>query len=379
MSTQPAPIYSAADYAHMQHALALAARGRFITPPNPSVGCVLVQDGVVVGEGHSQPTGQAHAEVMAMRMAGEQARGATAYVTLEPCSHHGLTPPCADGLIAAGVARVVVALRDPNPLVAGQGLARLRAAGVEVSHGLLAAQAAEHHRGFLSRMIRQRPWLRVKIATSLDGRTALANGESQWITGPAARADVQRLRARSSAMLTGINTVLADNAQLTVRDPEFADIGRQPLRVVLDSQLRLPPTARILQTPGVLVVCAQIDNPRALALRAAGAEVICLPGADGRIALPAILDALAARACNEVTAEAGAILNGSLLQSGLVDELVWYQAPVILGEPGRGAAELGLTTLANKLSPRVHARQMVGDDVRLDLRFTDPALFVTQE
>lgn len=371
--------YSAADYAHMQHALALAARGRYITPPNPSVGCVLVRDGIVVGEGHSQPTGHAHAEVMAMRMAGEQAHGATAYVTLEPCSHHGRTPPCADGLIAAGVSRVVVALRDPNPLVAGQGLARLRAAGIEVSHGLLANEAAEHHRGFLSRMIRHRPWLRVKIATSLDGRTALANGESQWITGPAARADVQALRARSSAMITGIGTVLADDAALTVRDPVFADIGRQPLRVVLDGRLRTPPSARILQTPGVLIACAMLDGAREAALRDAGAEVISLPDADGRIDLPALIAELAQRGCNEVTVEAGAILNGAFLRSGLVDEIIWYQAPVIIGEPGRGAAELDLTQLAAHLAPRVLSRRMVGVDQRLDLRFTDPALFVTQE
>ncbi|GAB7129212.1 bifunctional diaminohydroxyphosphoribosylaminopyrimidine deaminase/5-amino-6-(5-phosphoribosylamino)uracil reductase RibD [Silvimonas sp. JCM 19000] len=371
--------YSAADYAHMQHALALAARGRYITPPNPSVGCVLLRDGVVVGEGHSQPTGQAHAEVMALRMAGEQARGATAYVTLEPCSHHGRTPPCADSLIAAGVSRVVVALRDPNPLVAGQGLARLRAAGIAVSHGLLANEAAEHHRGFLSRMIRQRPWLRVKIATSLDGRTALANGESQWITGPAARADVQALRARSSAMITGIGTVLADDAALTVRDPAFAEIGRQPLRVVLDGRLRTPPSARILQTPGVLIVCDVLDGAREAALRAAGAEVISLADAAGRIDLPALMAELALRGCNEVTVEAGAILNGAFLRSGLVDEIIWYQAPVIIGEPGRGAAELDLTQLASRLKPQVRARRMVGDDQRLDLRFTDPALFVTQE
>ena len=377
--TSTSSSFSAADYAWMQHALALAVRGQFITPPNPCVGCVLVRDGVVVGEGHSQPTGHAHAEVMAMRMAGEQARGATAYVTLEPCSHFGRTPPCADGLIAAGVARVVVALRDPNPLVAGQGLARLRAAGVEVAHGLLAAQAAEHHRGFLSRMLRQRPWLRLKLATSLDGRTALANGESQWITGAAARADVQRLRARSSAMLTGIGTVLADDAQLTVRDPQIGDIGRQPLRVVLDSQLRMPTQARILQTPGVLVVCATPDEHRAAALRDAGAEILYLPAANGQVDIPAVLAELGRRGANEVTAEAGALLNGALLASGLVDEVVWYQAPVIIGEPGLGAAVLDLPALAQKLAPRVHARRMVGDDLRLDLRFTDPALFVTEE
>ncbi|MDR3428365.1 MULTISPECIES: bifunctional diaminohydroxyphosphoribosylaminopyrimidine deaminase/5-amino-6-(5-phosphoribosylamino)uracil reductase RibD [Silvimonas] len=368
--------WSAADHQYMQQALTLAARGRDITPPNPSVGCVLVRDGVVVGEGHSQPTGQAHAEVTAMRMAGELARGATAYVTLEPCSHHGRTPPCADALIAAGVVRAVVALRDPNPLVAGQGLARLRAAGVEASHGLLAKEAAEHHRGFLSRMIRGRPWLRLKIATSLDGRTALQNGQSQWITGPAARADVQKLRARSSAMLTGIGTVLADDAQLTVRD---FDIGRQPLRVVVDSLLRMPPNAKMLQTPGVLIATAYAEERKHAELIAAGAELLVCPGDDGRVDLAALLAELGRHGCNEVTAEAGAQLNGALLRAALVDEIVLYQAPVLIGDPARGAAWLDLPDLADKQTPVVRERRMVGDDLRWDLRFTDSALFVTQE
>ncbi|WP_284208418.1 bifunctional diaminohydroxyphosphoribosylaminopyrimidine deaminase/5-amino-6-(5-phosphoribosylamino)uracil reductase RibD, partial [Chitiniphilus shinanonensis] len=246
------------DAAMMQRALAQAARGACITSPNPSVGCVLVRDGVIVGAGHSQQAGGPHAEVMALRQAGDAARGATAYVTLEPCSHHGRTPPCADALVAAGVARVVVALTDPNPLVAGQGLARLRAAGIDVAAGVLRDAAQAHHKGFLSRMVRGRPWTRLKLAASLDGRIALRDGQSQWITGPAARADVQRLRARSCAMLTGIGTVLADDAQLTVREPQgVLWQGRQPLRVVVDSDLRTPPGARLLQTPGVLLVAAR--------------------------------------------------------------------------------------------------------------------------
>nr|WP_308417269.1 bifunctional diaminohydroxyphosphoribosylaminopyrimidine deaminase/5-amino-6-(5-phosphoribosylamino)uracil reductase RibD [Andreprevotia chitinilytica] len=353
------------DAVWMQRALMLAAQGQCMTTPNPSVGCVLVKDGVVVGEGHSQKAGGPHAEVMAMRIAGDAARGATAYVTLEPCSHHGRTPPCADALIAAGIARVVVALRDPNPLVAGQGLARLSAAGIEVESGVLHAAALEHHRGFLSRMVRGRPWLRLKLAASLDGRSALKNGQSQWITGPAARADVQQLRARSCVMLTGIGTVLADDPQLTVRD---FDIGRQPLRVVVDSALRTPPAAKLLQTPGVLIVAAA-DSERRAALEAAGAEVNVLAGPDGRVDLPALLLELGRRGMNEVTVEAGGQLAGAVLLAGLADEVVLYQAPVLIGE-GQGMAQFNLTSLSDKLTPQVLERRMVGADERITLRFT---------
>ncbi|SMC25475.1 diaminohydroxyphosphoribosylaminopyrimidine deaminase [Andreprevotia lacus DSM 23236] len=364
---------AATDHYWMQHALALAKRGQCNTTPNPCVGCVLVRDGVIVGEGHSQQAGGPHAEVMAMRMAGDAARGATAYVTLEPCSHHGRTPPCADGLIAAGVVRVVAALRDPNPLVAGRGLSRLNDAGIPAQAGVLRDAALEHHKGFLSRMVRGRPWLRIKMAASLDGRTALADGQSQWITGPAARADVQRLRARSCAMLTGIGTVLADDPQLTVRDPQGVDWqGRQPLRVVVDSRLRTPPTAKLLQTPGVLIVAAQGDAARRQALQAAGAEVMLLAGTDGRVDLAALLDELGRRGMNEVTVEAGGALAGVLLQAGLVDEVILYQAPVLIGN-GRGVAEFDLASLADKLTPRVFERRMVGDDQRITLRFTDAA------
>ncbi|WP_148714896.1 bifunctional diaminohydroxyphosphoribosylaminopyrimidine deaminase/5-amino-6-(5-phosphoribosylamino)uracil reductase RibD [Chitinolyticbacter meiyuanensis] len=364
--------FSAADHGHMQEALRLAERGQCLTSPNPSVGCVLVKGGVVVGSGHSQAAGGPHAEVMALRQAGEAARGATAYVTLEPCSHHGRTPPCADGLIAAGVARVVAALRDPNPLVAGQGLARLAAAGVAVQSGLLREQALVHHRGFLSRMVRGRPWLRLKLAASLDGRVALESGESQWITGPAARADVQRLRARSCAMLTGVTTVLADDAQLTVREPHgVLWQGRQPMRVVLDSTLRTPASAKLLHTPGVLIVGA-FDNPNRALLEAAGAEVILLPGADGRVDLAGVLAELGRRGLNEATVEAGGVLAGALLAAGLIDEIVLYQAPVLIGR-GKPLADFTLASLADRIAPQLIERRMVGADQRITLRMTDPA------
>ncbi|WP_255987746.1 bifunctional diaminohydroxyphosphoribosylaminopyrimidine deaminase/5-amino-6-(5-phosphoribosylamino)uracil reductase RibD [Chitinolyticbacter albus] len=362
--------FDGADHGYMQQALRLAARGQCITSPNPSVGCVLVKDGMVVGAGHSQAAGGPHAEVMALRQAGETARGATAYVTLEPCSHHGRTPPCADGLIAAGVARVVAALRDPNPLVAGQGLARLAAAGVAVQSGLLREQALEHHRGFLSRMVRGRPWSRLKLAASLDGRIALESGESQWITGPAARADVQRLRARSCAMLTGVTTVLADDAQLTVREPQGVFWqGRQPLRVVLDSTLRTPASASLLQSSGVLVVGA-FDSPSRAVLEAAGAEVLLLPGANGRVDLAGVLAELARRGLNEVTVEAGGVLAGALLDAGLIDEIVLYQAPVLIGR-GKPLADFTLASLAERQALSVIERRMVGEDLRTVLRYTD--------
>lgn len=370
---QTVAVFTAQDHGYMQQALMLAGLGLYTTTPNPRVGCVIVRDGVVVGEGWHVRAGEAHAEVHALRQAGELARGATAYVTLEPCSHHGRTPPCADALLAAGVARVVAAMQDPNPQVAGRGLARLAAAGVAVASGLLEAQARELNIGFIARMTRGRPWLRIKMASSLDGRTALSDGESKWITGPAARADVQRLRARSCAMLTGIGTVLADDPQLTVR--ELADwpgpVERQPLRVVLDSQLRTPPTARLLAEPGVLLVTAVTDSARHRPLLDAGAEIAVQESASGRPDLTAVLASLAARHCNEVTVEAGATLAGALLRQGLADEMLLYQAPVLLGDPARGIAQLDLTGMAQKLTPRVLERRLVGDDLRTRLLFTD--------
>ncbi len=360
--------FSPADQTFMRQALALATLGLYTTMPNPRVGCVLVRDGQVVGEGWHLRAGEPHAEIHALRAAGEQARGATAYVTLEPCSHHGRTPPCADALIAAGVVRVIAAMRDPNPLVAGRGLAKLAAAGIEVASGLLDVDAAELNIGFISRMVRGRPWLRVKTGCSLDGRTALPDGQSQWITSPESRSDVQKLRARSCVMLTGIGTVLLDNPQLTVRE---LGTGRQPLRVIVDNQLRTPPSAQILQTPGVLIACCEADTARAQSLQEAGAEVLAMAGSEGRVDLPALLETLGRRGCNEVTVEAGAELVGGLLKAGLVDEWVLYQAPVLIGDPARGVANLGLHHLSQKLAPRVLERIDCGPDLKWTLRFTE--------
>ncbi len=353
------------DSRWMAESLRLAALGLNSTSPNPRVGCVLVKDGKQIASGWHRRAGEPHAEVYALREAGEQAIGATAYVTLEPCSHYGRTPPCADALIESGVARVVVAMQDPNPQVAGNGIAKLRAAGIEVECGLMEAAALALNAGFVSRMSRGRPLLRSKIGMSLDGRTALANGVSQWITGSDARLDVQHWRARSCAVMTGINTVLADDAQLTVR--EF-DVERQPLRVVLDSRLRMPLNAKILQGGKTLIYTVSDNNLLKInKLRDSGAEVVVLPDGQRQVDLAAVLNDLAVRGCNEVLVEAGAILNGALLKAGLVDELLLYIAPALLGDAARGMADLGVLTGLNQ---RV---DLVWQDVRqvgCDLRIT---------
>jgi len=360
-------MFSAADHAYMAQALRLAERGLLTTTPNPRVGCVLVRDGVVVGEGWHEKAGEPHAEVHALRQAGEQARGATAYVTLEPCSHHGRTPPCADALMAAGVSRVVAALRDPNPLVAGRGLARLAEAGIAVAAGLLEDEARELNIGFVSRMERGRPWLRLKAAASLDGKTALNNGVSQWITGPDARRDGHRWRARACAILTGIGTVREDDPQLSVRDVETP---RQPLRVVVDSRLELAPTARILAGGNLLVVCGAMDEAKAAVLRRAGAEVMVLPDSRGKVDLSALLAQLGQRGINEVHAEAGFKLNGSLLREGLVDELVLYLAPCLVGHDARGLFNLPeLASLDGKRSLAIRDLRLLGQDLRVLARF----------
>lgn len=353
---------NAADSQWMAHALRLAERGLYSTTPNPRVGCVLVKAGKAVGEGWHQRAGEPHAEVHALRAAGKEAYGATAYITLEPCSHHGRTPPCADALIAAGVKRVVAAMQDPNPLVAGQGLQQLRAAGITVECGLMEAAARELNVGFVARMTRGTPWVRSKIATSLDGRTALANGTSKWITGPESRRDVQHLRARSCAVLTGIGTVLADDPQLNVRDiPE----ARQPLRVVLDSELRMPLTASIL-SHGTLIYTASSDAAKQAALQAQGIEAVTLAGADGKVDLPAVLFDLAQRGINEVLVETGRKLNGALLKAGLVDELVLYLAPQLLGDAARGLADLGeFTQLQQRVALQWQDVRQVGGDLRI--------------
>lgn len=359
---------SAVDHQWMAQALHLAERGLNTTTPNPRVGCVLVAGEQVLGEGYTQPAGQNHAEVEALaaaRVRGNEVRGATAYVTLEPCSHFGRTPPCCDALIAAGVARVVVAMQDPNPLVAGSGNARLRAAGIQVESGLMEEAARKLNAGFISRMTRGIPKVVSKIGMSLDGRTALANGVSQWITGADARRDVQRWRARSCAVLTGINTVLADDAQLNVREIACT---RQPLRVVLDSRLRMPLTARILNG-GVLIYTAQQDEQKTAALQLAGASVVVLPDEAGQVDLQAMLRDLAQRGCNEVLVEAGALLNGALLKAGLVDELLLYLAPALLGDLARGMASLGkLVSLDQRVELAWQDVRQIGRDLRILVR-----------
>ena len=355
--------FSAVDHGMMARALQLAERGLWTTSPNPRVGCVLVRDGEIVGEGWHEKAGEPHAEVHALRAAGERARGATAYVTLEPCSHHGRTPPCAEALISAGVARVVAAMRDPNPLVAGQGLARLRAAGIETACGLLENEARELNIGFVSRMTRGRPWLRLKAAASLDGKTALNNGVSQWITGPDARRDGHAWRARACAILTGIGTVRDDDPQLSVRDVETS---RQPLRVVVDSRLEISLDARILQGDPVLVVGAVEDAQKIDLLRSTGNMVEILKNPHGKVDLAALLALLAQRGINEVHAEAGFKLNGSLMREGLVDELLLYLAPCLIGHEANGLFNLPeLLTLDGKRRLKIHDLRQVGADIRV--------------
>lgn len=355
------------DHRFMARALQLAQRGLFTTSPNPRVGCVIVAGGQIVGEGFHQRAGEAHAEVHALGAAGGRARGATVYVTLEPCAHHGRTPPCADALIAAGVGRVVAAMADPNPLVGGAGLAALRAAGISTEVGVLEAEARELNIGFVSRMTRGRPWVRLKAAASLDGKTALENGSSQWITGADARRDGHAWRARSCAVLTGIGTVRDDDPRLTVRD---VPTTRQPLRVVVDARLETPLAARILQGAAdaapVLIACAIDDAPRMAALRACGAQVVVLPNAAGKVDLAALFDELARRGINEVLAEAGFKLNGSLLREGCVDELLLYLAPCLIGDAAQGLFNLAaLTALADRRELAIVNVRRVGRDIRI--------------
>jgi len=356
--------FTPTDHVLMAQALRLAERGLFTTQPNPRVGCVIAHGDEVVGEGFHPRAGEPHAEVFALRAAGERARGATAYVTLEPCAHHGRTPPCADALVAAGVSRVVVAAEDPFPQVAGRGLGKLRDAGIAVDIGLMREASRALNVGFFSRIERNRPWVRVKLAMSLDGRTALANGESKWITGEAARADVQRWRARSSAILAGSGTVLADDPRLTARiDQPFAP----PLRVVLDRQLRTPAGSHVLD-----------GSAPTLLLHAEGAAVpahlqdvdrAVVPAADGGLDLAATLTLLAARGCNELHVEAGPTLCGALLAAGLADEPLLYVAPLLLGDAARPLLQLPLLQdMGARWNLRVLDQRMLGQDLRLILR-----------
>ena len=350
----------------MAHALQLAQRGMYTTTPNPRVGCVIVRDGAVAGEGWHERAGAPHAEIRALAAAGERARGATAYIALEPCHHHGRTPPCDEALIAAGIKRVVAAMSDPDPRTAGQGLQRLRQAGIEVATGVLESEASELNSGFVSRLTRGRPWVRMKIAASLDGKTALANGKSRWITGEAARRDGHHWRARACAVLTGIGTVRDDDPLLTVRE---VATPRQPLRVVVDSRLETPLTARILDGGGVLVACAVEDRAKIAPLQDRGAEVIVLPNSSGKVELPALMQELGRREINELHVEAGFRLNGSLINEGCVDELLLYFAPCLLGESAHGMAALPeLAELDRRHKLRIADMCTLGEDIRIMAR-----------
>lgn len=364
------------DEEYMARALTLARRGRFTTTPNPNVGCVIVRDGVIVGEGWHQRAGEPHAEVHALRMAGDRAQGATAYVTLEPCSHYGRTPPCCEALITAGVSRVVAAMQDPNPEVAGRGLYRLQQAGIAVSHGLMMAEAEALNRGFLKRMRTGFPFVQLKLGASLDGRTAMASGESQWITSPEARHDVQRLRALSSAILSSSATVLADDPALTVRWDELGAATqacypqqnlRQPVRVIIDSQNRVTPQHRLLHQPGeTWLARLQADEqqvwPQAV-------RQLRVPPRDNRLDLVSLMMMLGKQQINQVWVEAGAQLAGALLEAGVVDELIVYMAPKLLGDSARGLCALpGLSQLRDAPRFSFSDVRQVGSDLRLTLR-----------
>jgi len=351
----------------MSRALELAQRGLYTTAPNPRVGCVIVSAGAIVGEGWHERAGGPHAEVAALEAAGARARGGSAYVSLEPCVHQGRTGPCTEALIASGVKRVIAAVQDPNPLVRGQGLARLREAGITSEIGLLEDEAREVNIGFTSRMTRGRPWVRMKVAASLDGKTALNNGRSRWITGEAARRDGHHWRARACAVLTGIGTVRDDDPLLTVRDVETT---RQPLRIVVDSRLELPLNARVLRGGGLLIASARDDTRAIAALREKGAEVVVIPNRAGKVELPALMRELAKREINEIHVEAGHRLNGSLVDEGLIDELLVYLAPSLLGDAARGMFHLPeLADLEGRRKLAIRDARMIGPDIRIIARF----------
>ncbi|MCM2131876.1 bifunctional diaminohydroxyphosphoribosylaminopyrimidine deaminase/5-amino-6-(5-phosphoribosylamino)uracil reductase RibD [Larsenimonas rhizosphaerae] len=366
------------DALYMAHALRLAERGRYTTAPNPCVGCVLVRDGQIVGEGWHLWVGENHAEVNALHDAGDQARGATAYVTLEPCSHHGRTPPCSQALVDAGIVRLVVAMQDPNPQVAGRGFRMCEDAGIEIVRGVLEADAMALNRGFVARMTGRRPFTRLKMAMSMDGRTAMASGESQWITGPAARDEVQRLRALSSAVVTGIDSILYDDSRLTVRLPEAGEpavpvpVGRpyrQPLRVVVDTHLRMPVAARCLSEPGrTLIATISTDETKRQVLERAGASCIVLPATpDGQVDLEALWRYLGQQeACNDILLETGATLAGAALEAGLVDEMHLFMAPTLLGPEARPLFSMaGMTAMAHQRHLHIEDVRAFGDDWRI--------------
>ena len=358
--------FSELDYKCMARALQLARMGLETTHPNPRVGCVITQDNRVVGEGWHEKTGEAHAEIKALADAGVEAKGGTAYVTLEPCSHTGLTPPCVEALISAQVSRVVFAIGDPNPDVNGNGFQRLQEAGIEVHSGLMATQAEDLNCGFLKRMRDGRPWVRIKLAQSMDGHIALENGSSQWISGPESRADVQHWRARSDAILTGIGTVLADDPSLNVRK---SGVARQPARIIVDSHWRTPASARLFKLSGNVLIAGLDEKPVADALKKSAADCVSFPSSRGQVDLQAVLQELARRNFNEIQVEAGARLCGTLLEQGLVDELLIYQSPIILG--GAAMSPFALPRLDN-MDDRVHLEwvdlRQIGNDLRLRLK-----------
>jgi len=360
--------FSAAESAYMARAMRLAARGQYTAQPNPMVGCVLVRDGDIVGEGWHAIAGEAHAEVNALNEAGDRAAGATAFVTLEPCAHEGKTPPCAPALIEAGIAEVVIAMRDPFPEVGGRGIATLESAGIAVRMGLMSEAATELNKGFLSRVQRGRPYVRLKVGASLDGAIAMSSGESQWITGPEARADVQRLRAQSGAILTGIGTVLADDPTLNIRLEGLDTAGRQPLRAVLDSGLRMPLSAGMLDLPGTTVVyCA--DDTKRQPLIDAGADVVKVNAEDSVVDAAVVLVDLANREVNDVLVEAGPAVTGNLLSRKLVDELVIYQAPHIMGSETMTMFRTpGWQSLSDRLTVEIADMRRIGKDIRVTVR-----------
>jgi len=356
-------MFTTADHGFMEQALELAGRGLNTTTPNPRVGSVVVRDGTVVGTGWHEKAGTPHAEVQALKAAGARSRGATLYVNLEPCSHHGSTPPCVNAIVEAGVKRVVAAIQDPNPKVAGAGFAKLRAAGIAVEHGLMEDEARELNIGFLARMTRGRPWVRMKIAASLDGRTALANGKSRWITGETARQDGHRWRARACALLTGFGTVRDDDPQFNVRG---VDTPRQPLKIVVDSKFETSPSARLLQEGKTLIVGAVNEENKIAALKATGAEAIIIPNDHGKVELFRLMEELGRRELNEIHVEAGTKLNGSLLQAGVVDELLVYLAPSVIGDSGRGMFHLPeITELSRASTLKIREVERVGADLRI--------------
>ena len=359
--------FTAEDHLYMTRALQLAEQGLYTTMPNPRVGCVIVKDGpkgkIIVGEGAHLKAGEPHAEIRALQQAGAAAKGATLYVTLEPCSHTGLTPPCSQAIVDAGIIKVIAAMQDPNPQVAGGGLAHLQANKIEVASGLMQAQAEALNPGFISRMTLQKPFVRCKIAASLDGKTALSNGASQWITSEPARLDVQHWRARSCAILTGIGTVLSDNPSMNVR---LENASRQPLKVIVDSQLKTPIDAKILQGGNVLIAFAIDVNNRADAMFEQGVELLCIPNTDGKVCLKTLLSHLASQQINEVLCEGGEGLNGALLAQGLIDELLIYYAPKLMGSAAKSLFAIpALTQMSQAIDLQIIELRHIGTDIRL--------------